>query len=102
MNNKKNLISKEDTIFIAGHKGMVGKSIENELRSKGYTRIITISKKELDLSIFSEVENFFKKHKPNIVILAAAKVGGIAANNKYPTEFLLDNLKIQNNVIESA
>ena len=102
MNNKKNLISKEDSIFIAGHKGMVGKSIVNELRSKGYKKILTISKKKLDLRILSEVETFFKKNKPNIVILAAAKVGGIAANNKNPTEFLLDNLKIQNNVIESA
>ena len=102
MNNKKNLISKKDNIFIAGHKGMVGKAIANEFQNKGYTKIITISKKELDLRIFSEVEKFFNQNKPNIVILAAAKVGGIAANNKYPTEFLLDNLKIQNNVIESA
>ena len=102
MDNNKNLILKDDLIFIAGHKGMVGRSIYKELKKNGYKKLITVSKEELDLRSNYEVENWFKYNKPNIVILAAAKVGGIEANKNYPTEFLIDNLKIQNNVIESA
>ena len=102
MQNIKNLIFKDDTIFVAGHKGMVGSNIIKELKNKGYENIITVSKEDLDLRSNQKVETWFKHNKPNIVILAAAKVGGIEANNNYPTEFLIDNLKIQNNVIECA
>lgn len=102
MKNIKKLISKDDLIFIAGHKGMVGKSIFKELKNKGYKNLITVSKKDLDLRSKSKVADWFKENKPNVVVIAAAKVGGIEANKNYPTEFLLDNLIIQNNVIESA
>ena len=102
MDNSKKLISFDDTIYVAGHKGMVGSAILRKLKSAGYKNIITQSKNELDLTNDLEVKNWFSKHKPNIVILAAAKVGGIEANKNYPSEFLLENLKIQNNVIDSA
>ena len=101
MNNKK-LISHDDVIYVAGHKGMVGSAILRKLESTGYKNIITQSKDELDLTNDLKVKNWFKKNKPNIVILAAAKVGGIEANKNKPSEFLLENLKIQNNVIDSA
>tara|TARA_B100000212_G_scaffold156437_1_gene117549 strand:+ start:784 stop:1767 length:984 start_codon:yes stop_codon:yes gene_type:complete len=96
------LISKKDTFFIAGHKGMVGQSVCRVLKKNGFKNILTISRKELDLRDFVAVSNWFKVNNPNIVILSAAKVGGIQANIENPTDFLLDNLKIQNNVIESA
>tara|TARA_B100000886_G_C20422310_1_gene492200 strand:- start:2352 stop:3332 length:981 start_codon:yes stop_codon:yes gene_type:complete len=96
------LINKEDKIFVAGHNGMVGGSVVRNLRESGYKNLLTVSKSELDLSKYNEVMEWFEKNNPNIVVLAAAKVGGILANNTYPTEFLLENLKIQNNVIESA
>ena len=96
------LISKSDKIFLAGHNGMVGKSILRALKIKNYTNILTEPRNKLDLCNFQEVSNWFNLNKPNIVILAAAKVGGIYANNSYPADFLLENLKIQNNVIECA
>ena len=102
MQNIKNLILKDDLIFVAGHKGMVGRGIIKELKNKGYKNLITVSKEDLDLRSNYKVKNWFKDNKPNVVILAAAKVGGIEANKNYPTEFLIDNLKIQNNVIEST
>ncbi len=95
-----NLIKKTDRIFIAGHLGMVGSAIYNLMQEKKYENILTASRKDLDLRIFSEVEKWFKLKKPDVVVIAAAKVGGILANSKYPTEFLLDNLKIQTNIIE--
>ena len=98
----KSLIDKKDSIFLAGHKGMVGKSIFNQLIIDGYKNIKTLDKKEIDLTSTSELEAWFKKTKPSITILAAAKVGGIYANNTYPKDFLLENLKIQNNVIETS
>jgi len=97
-----NLISKKDKIFVAGHNGMVGSSVVRNLRFSGYKNIITSSKEHLDLRDQNEVKKWFLNNSPDIVILAAAKVGGIFANNSYPTEFLLDNLKIQNNVIETS
>ena len=97
-----NLINKNDSIFIAGHKGMAGSSIVRSLKRNGYTNLMLISKSELDLLDNLKVEKWFKKNKPNIVILAAAKVGGIEANSKYPVQFLLENLKIQNNIIENS
>ena len=102
MKNGFKLISKEDSIFLAGHRGMAGKSIYKALKNNGYKNIIFVNRKELDLTVESDVSEWFKQKKPKIVILAAAKVGGIEANNKNPTEFLLENIKIQNNVIESS
>jgi len=97
-----NLIKKTDLVYIAGHNGMVGSSIKRQLLKNGYKNLITADKKDLNLLDFESVRDWFKANKPNIVILAAAKVGGIDANFKYPTEFILDNLKIQNNVIENS
>ena len=99
---EKMLISKEHKIFIAGHKGMVGNAIKQSLIRKGYLNLLCPSREELNLLDFNKVENWFKNNSPDIVILAAAKVGGIYANSNYPVEFLLENLKIQNNVIENA
>ena len=90
---------KNKKIFVAGHKGMVGSAIVNELNSLNVD-VLTADKNELDLSNFNSVYNWFEIRKPDVVIIAAAKVGGIYANSSYPVEFLLDNLKIQNNLIE--
>ncbi len=96
------LIEKTDLIFIAGHKGMVGSAIKRSLLRNGYSNLITAGKKDLDLSDYESVKKWFAFHKPQIVILAAAKVGGIEANFKFPCEFILENLRIQTNVIEIA
>src|SRR5205823_3285301 len=90
------------TIFIAGHRGLVGGAIVRDLQAHGFERILTRTHAELDLTRADAVREFFQKERPQLVVLAAAKVGGIKANNDYPVEFLLENLKIQNNVIESA
>jgi GDP-L-fucose synthase len=89
-------------IYVAGHKGLVGSSIVRKLESLGYSNIITLDKKFLDLRNQSQVTDFFSVAKPEYVFLAAAKVGGINYNKAFPADFLLDNLKIQNNVIESS
>jgi GDP-L-fucose synthase len=89
----------DSKIYIAGHNGMVGSSIVRALKEKGYSNIITASSKEMDLRNQNDVSDFFTKHKPEFVFLAAAKVGGIQANNTYKADFLYDNLMIQNNVI---
>lgn len=89
-------------IYIAGHRGLVGSALERQLIKSGYTQIITRSHSELDLRDSKKVEDFFEEQKPDWVFLAAAKVGGIYANQTYPVDFLLDNLKIQNNIIENA
>ena len=96
------LINKEDKIFIAGGSGMVGSAIIRKLNNLGFKNLISPNSLKLNLKDSNLVSNWFKKNKPDIVIFAAAKVGGIFANNAYPVDFLLDNLKIQNNVIESA
>ena len=96
------LINKKDKIFIAGGSGMVGSAIIRKLNNLGFKNLIFPNSSELDLKNSDLVFNWFRKNKPDIVIFAAAKVGGIFANNKYPVDFLLDNLKIQNNVIEGA
>ena len=96
------LIKPQDKIFVAGHKGMVGSSIVRSLKKNNYKNILTVSKEKLDLRNQTKVDEWFLYNKPNVVILAAAKVGGIGANSSYPVEFLLDNIKIQSNVIESA
>ncbi len=96
------LIDKKEKIFIAGANGMVGSAIKLKLQNYGYNNLKLPSRKDLNLTDTKLVFNWFEENKPNIVILAAAKVGGIYANNNYPVDFLLDNLKIQNNVIEAA
>lgn len=92
----------DSKIYIAGHKGMVGSSILRALSKKGYTNLVTASSKELFLKNQQKVNSFFTKDRPDYVILAAAKVGGIRANIKYPGDFIYDNLAIQNNVINSS
>ena len=96
------LINQTDKFFVAGHNGMVGKAICRCLIKNGYSNILKADRNELDLEDKIKVEKWINKNKPDIVILAAAKVGGIKANFKYPVDFLLRNLKIQNNVIESS
>ena len=96
------LINCEDKIFVAGHNGMVGKAICRSLKKKGYQNLITCDRNNLDLSNSLAVDEFMNEHKPRVVILAAAKVGGILANNSYPGEFILNNLMIQNNVIRTS
>ena len=96
------LIDQKEKIFIAGSTGMVGNAIKEKLYNSGYQNLVTPSRKDLDLTNYKLVFDWFKKNKPDIVIIAAAKVGGIYANNTFPVDFLLDNLKIQNNVIEAA
>ena len=104
----KKIIEKNERIFIAGSNGMVGSSIRRVLsknpsnKTNKCSNLLTPSRLELDLLDSISVKKWFKKEKPNIVILAAAKVGGIHANSKYPTEFLLENLKIQTNILEAA
>lgn len=92
----------QDKIFIAGHRGMVGSAIKRNLEKKGYTNIVTVTSKELDLRNQEKVRQFFEEEKPKYVVLAAAKVGGIHANNIYRAEFLYDNIMIQTNVIHAA
>ena len=89
-------------IFVAGHKGMVGSAICRQLKKAYDVGVITRTHDELDLRNQSEVQEFMKIEKPDEVILAAAKVGGIHANNTYPAEFIYDNLQIQNNVIHTS
>ena len=92
----------EEKIFVAGHRGLVGGAILRELESNGYTNFALRTHSELDLEDAKAVEDFFESEKPDWVFLAAAKVGGIYANNTYPVDFLLKNLKIQNNIFESS
>ena len=95
-------MEKQARIYIAGHRGMVGSAIHRKLAAEGFTNIITRTSKELDLRSQEAVSAFFAAEKPTYVFLAAAKVGGILANNTYRGEFLYDNLMIQNNVIHSS
>ena len=95
-------MNKKTKIYIAGHKGMVGSAILRCLKQNGYTNLATASSRELDLRDQQKTTNFFAKERPNYVILAAAKVGGIRANIKYPGDFIYDNLAIQNNVINAS
>ena len=89
-------------IYIAGHRGMVGSAIQRKLESEGYTNLIVVSSSELDLKDQCDVDAFFKTYTPEYVFMAAAKVGGIVANNTFRAQFLYDNLMMQNNVIHSA
>ncbi len=95
-------MNKTDKIYIAGHRGMVGSAIVRRLQKDGFNNIVTRGSKELDLKEQQTVRDFFQQEKPNVVVLAAAKVGGIHANNVYRAQFLYENLMIQNNVIHSA
>ena len=89
-------------IYVAGHRGMVGSAIVRNLQAKGFTNIVTRAHEELDLTNQQAVKNFFEQERADQVYLAAAKVGGIHANNTFPAEFIYDNLMIQNNVIHQA
>ena len=95
-------MEKNSKIYIAGHRGLVGSAIVKNLESKGYTNLIHRTHKELDLCNQTEVENFFETEKPEYVILAAAKVGGIVANYTYRADFIYENLQIQNNIIHES
>ena len=96
------MIKKSDKIYIAGHRGMVGSACWRALETEGYTNLVGKTSKELDLRDQKAVEEFIKHEKPVAIIDAAAKVGGILANDTYPYEFLMDNMLIQNNLIRSA
>ena len=95
-------IKQADKIYIAGHKGMVGSAIERKLRAEGFNNLLTKSSTDLDLRNQAKVNTFFDFEKPDVVVLAAAKVGGILANNSYRAEFIYDNLMIQANIIQAS
>ena len=92
----------DDKIYVAGHSGLVGSAIVRNLQSKKFNNLLTISHSKLDLTNQSMVSDFFQKEKPDYVIIAAAKVGGIAANNNFPADFIYDNIMIQTNIINAA
>ena len=96
------MISKESVIYIAGHRGMVGSAIWRQLSEKGYTNLIGLTSNELDLKDQKAVSEFFETRRPDVVIDAAAKVGGILANNSFPYQFLMENMQIQNNLIDAS
>jgi len=96
------VISKQTNIYIAGHTGMVGSAVWSKLESEGYTNLIGETSKVLDLRNQQSVFKFYKKEQPEVVIDAAAKVGGILANNDFPYQFLMENMQIQNNLIDGA
>ena len=95
-------MNKNTKIYIAGHNGMVGSAIWRTLSDKGFSNLIGASSKELDLRNQQEVRDFIKKENPEVIIDAAARVGGILANNDYPYQFIMENMQIQNNLIDSA
>ncbi|MCF7907772.1 MAG: GDP-L-fucose synthase [Candidatus Omnitrophica bacterium] len=95
-------MEKQAKIYIAGHTGLVGRALLRELKKEGYANLLTRTHQELDLTHQTEVERFFSQERPDYVFLAAARVGGIGANNSYPAEFIYENLMIQANVINSA
>lgn len=96
------MMDKNAKIYVAGHRGMVGSAIVRQLRSRGYTNIVVRTSKELDLRRQDAVERFFAEEKPEYVFLAAAKVGGIIANNRHPADFMYDNMILEMNVIHAA
>ena len=95
-------LRKEDKIYVAGHRGLVGSAIVRSLNERGFSNLLLRTHNELDLTNQSKVQTFFEKEKPDYVILAAAKVGGIHANNTYPADFIYQNMMIEANVINSA
>jgi len=95
-------MNKKEKIYIAGHKGMVGSAVWRALEKRGYTNLVGVSSKKLNLRNQQAVLDFYKEEKPSVVIDTAAKVGGILANNDYPYDFLMQNMQIQNNLIDGA
>ena len=95
-------MNKVTKIYIAGHRGMVGSAVWRVLESKGYSNLVGKTSTELDLRNQQAITDFYKKEQPEVVIDAAAKVGGILANNDYPYQFLMENMQIQNNLIDGA
>jgi len=95
-------MEKNEAIYIAGHRGMVGSAIVRKLQAEGFTNLITRTRSEVDLRDLGSVRDFYAIARPSVVVVAAAKVGGIVANNEKPAEFLLENLQIQNNLISCA
>ncbi|HSZ32319.1 MAG TPA: GDP-L-fucose synthase [Puia sp.] len=99
---KRNFMNKKDKIYIAGHRGMVGSAIKNKLEQEGFDNLIYRTSKELDLRNQTEVNSFFDKEKPDYVFLAAAKVGGILANDTFRADFIYENLMIETNIIHAS
>jgi GDP-L-fucose synthase len=96
------MMNKDSKIYVAGHRGLVGSAIVRKLGEKGYTNLVYRTSKELDLRDKNSVDSFFVEERPEFVFLAAAKVGGIVANNEYPADFIRDNLLIQTNIIDAS
>ena len=94
--------ARQPLVFVAGHRGMVGSALVRGLAAKGYSRILTRSRQQLDLCKPQAVEDFFAAHRPDWILIAAAKVGGILANDSYPADFIRENLLIQTNLIDAA
>jgi GDP-L-fucose synthase len=95
-------MNKGSRVFVAGHRGLVGSAIVRRLRALGFEQVLCVERSELDLTRQSAVDAWFTSHRPEIVIMAAAKVGGIHANNTYAADFIRDNLAVQTNVIDGA
>jgi GDP-L-fucose synthase len=95
-------VQKSEKIFVAGHRGLVGSALVHKLQHEGFANLVTRDRTQLDLMKEAEVDRFFAEEKPALVVFAAAKVGGIKANNDLPVEFLLENIQVQNNVIRAA
>ena len=95
-------MNKDSKIFVAGHRGLVGSALVRRLEALGYRNLVLRTRSELDLTDQAQARAFFAQERPDIVIDAAAKVGGIHANNEYPADFIRDNLLIQNNLIDGA
>src|ERR1041384_5829748 len=96
------MMNKSEKIFVAGHRGMVGSALVRRLKIDGLANLLMRDRSQLDLTAQEAVRKFFQQERPEVVVFAAAKVGGIKANNDFPVEFLLENLRIQNNVIAAA
>src|SRR6266567_2529022 len=96
------MMDRSEKIFVAGYRGLVGSALMRRLEREGFNNLPKCDRSQLDLGDERAVQSFFAQEKPAVVIFAAAKVGGIKANNDFPVEFLLDNLRIQNNIIHSA
>ena len=94
-------MNKQARIFVAGHRGLVGSAVVRRLRALGYEQLLLAEHRELELTRQAQVEDWFAAHRPEIVIMAAAKVGGIHANDSYAAEFIRDNLAVQTNVIDA-